>query len=189
MGGSIGEGLESLQRDGAMADAAPGGGWTVGSSEDERARRSSSSQAAARGDGEGDTGQDATQAVLRLEGAAGADASQAARLQQQQTSRCVGRHVRMTASRCTDGSDGQRADEGQRLRGACDVDDQQRQRRGERRGATTRWRLLEMRMKEIKEREDPCLENQNHGVETPLNAMTRKDSTRIRTITLTWRPM
>ncbi|KAK9125300.1 hypothetical protein Scep_014146 [Stephania cephalantha] len=30
---------------------------------------------------------------------------------------------------------------------------------GERRGATTQWRLLEMRRKERKEREGPCLEN------------------------------
>ncbi|KAK9104718.1 hypothetical protein Scep_021562 [Stephania cephalantha] len=74
------------------------------------------------------------------------------------------------AIRRADGPDGQRAGEGQRIRGAFDADDQQRQRRGERRGATTRRRLLEMRRKERKEREDPCLENQNLGFETPSKA-------------------
>ncbi|KAK9132015.1 hypothetical protein Scep_011543 [Stephania cephalantha] len=66
------------------------------------------------------------------------------------------------ANRRVDGPDGKRACKRQRLRGASDANDQQLQRRGERheaatqrgerRGAETRRRLLEMRRnKEKKE--------------------------------------
>ncbi|KAK9142797.1 hypothetical protein Syun_012197 [Stephania yunnanensis] len=87
VGGSTGEGLASLQLDIAMADAAPGGGRTIGNIKDNKAWWSSNSRAATRGDGKGDAGQDATQVVLRLKGDAYANDSRAGRLQQQRTRR------------------------------------------------------------------------------------------------------